>query len=417
MKWISFVIAAIVSAVIYLFIMEREAVMRFAGHDGSATAAQPAEPAPRTALQDTATRKVSVVALSSQAQVIDSAVILRGRTEALRQVTVMAETSGAIVSEPLRKGNSVGAGQVLCKIDAGTRKASLSEAQARLASARAGLPLARARVAEADALLEEAAINNNAASKLIESGYASETRVAATRAAVSAAQATVESARSGLEAAMSTVEAASAAVALAEKEIERLTIRAPFAGLLETDTAELGALMQPGAACATVIQLDPIKLVGFVAETQVDRVVPGAPAQARLVNGTMIAGEVTFLSRSADPQTRTFRVEIAVPNAARAIRDGQTADIAIAAAGESAHLLPGSALTLDDGGRLGVRIAARGENGPVADFMPVTFLRDTPGGVFVSGLPGQVDVIVVGQEYVTEGVPLDVTWRQPETGE
>ena len=43
---------------------------------------------------------------------------------------------------------------------------------------------------------------------------------------------------------------------------------APFAGLLETDTAELGALLQTGSPCATIIQLDPIKFVGFVPEAE-----------------------------------------------------------------------------------------------------------------------------------------------------
>ncbi|HAL77100.1 MAG TPA: efflux RND transporter periplasmic adaptor subunit, partial [Rhodobacteraceae bacterium] len=53
------------------------------------------------------------------------------------------------------------------------------------------------------------------------------------------------------------IESAEAGVAVAEQEIDKLTIKAPFDGLLETDSAELGSLMQPGALCATIIQLDP----------------------------------------------------------------------------------------------------------------------------------------------------------------
>ena len=84
MKWFSYVIAAIVSAVVYMVIMERDAVMHFAGVD-SATASQPApEPAAAPAKAERAEHRVSVVAMKSSAQVIDSAVILRGRTEALQ---------------------------------------------------------------------------------------------------------------------------------------------------------------------------------------------------------------------------------------------------------------------------------------------------------------------------------------------
>ena len=199
------------------------------------------------------------------------------------------------------------------------------------------------------------------------------------------------------------------AIAAAEKDLERLEIRAPFEGLLETDTAEIGSLLQPGALCATVIQLDPIKMVGFAPETEVDRIEVGAQAAARIASGREVVGRVTFLSRSADPATRTFRVEVAVDNADLAIRDGQTAEILIASDGAIAHLIPQSALTLNDEGRLGVRLVTT-EN--VASFAPVSVLRDTTEGIWVSGLDEKVSVIVVGQEYVTDGVPVKPSFRE-----
>ncbi|TNF59263.1 MAG: efflux RND transporter periplasmic adaptor subunit, partial [Rhodobacteraceae bacterium] len=213
----------------------------------------------------------------------------------------------------------------------------------------------------------------------------------------------------GIASAEAAVQAAQAAVAAAETEIGRLSITAPFAGLLESDTAELGSLMQPGSLCATVIQLDPIKLVAFVAETEVDRVEPGAPAGARLVSGREVRGRVSFLSRSADETTRTFRVEIEVANPDFSIRDGQTAEILIAAAGQRAHLLPQSALTLNNDGRLGVRVVGADS---LVEFLPVTLLRDTPDGVWITDLPDAADVIVVGQDFVAEGVRVEATYRE-----
>ena len=161
-------------------------------------------------------------------------------------------------------------------------------------------------------------------------------------------------------------------MASAENELEKLEIHAPFAGILESDTAELGSLLQPGSLCGTIIQLDTIKLVGFVPETLVDRVEVGAAAGARLSSGREVVGEVTFISRSADPTTRTFRVDVEVPNTDLSIRDGQTAEIGIQADGEVAHLLPQSALTLDNQGQLGVRTVEDGRAG----FAPVSVLRD-----------------------------------------
>jgi multidrug efflux system membrane fusion protein len=356
---------------------------------------------------------VRVVAVHSEARVIDSAVIVRGETEAERQIDVLAETSGIVVSTPLRKGAFVEKDQMICEIDPGTRFATLAEAKARLIEAKAGVPAAAASLEEANARLQEAQINDNAASKLSQDGYASETRVASTQAAVRAAEASVAAATSGLDSAEAAIQAAEAGVASAQKEVERLQVKAPFAGLLESDTAEFGSLLSGqspnGAHCATIIQLDPIKLVGFVPETEVNRVELGAMGGARLASGEQVRGEVTFISRAADSQTRTFRVELEVPNPDLKIRDGQTAEIIIAAEGNAAHLLPQSALTLNDEGALGVRIVTKDNE---ADFVPVTVLRDTVEGIWLAGLPQKADVIIIGQEYVVAGVPVEAAYQE-----
>ncbi|RUS60609.1 efflux RND transporter periplasmic adaptor subunit [Pseudorhodobacter sp. E13] len=410
MRIFPLITAAIVTISLFLLVFEREKLLAFAAGepspesstDAAATPAPVEEPAK-------AERKVSVLVQRSKVQPVDSAILARGRTEAARQVEVKSETSGLVVSEPLRRGAYVTKDQPLCVLDVGTRDAQLKEAESRLMEAKSRLPEAQSRLVEAQARLAEAEINARAASQLSQDGFASETRVAATTAAVESARAGVSSAESGVSAATSGIRSAEAAVEAAERELKRLTLVAPFGGLLETDTAELGALLQPGAACATVIQLDPIKLVGFLAETDVDKVSVGAMAQARLASGREALGRVTFLSRSADPLTRTFRVEVTVANDGLNIRDGQTAELMIATEGKPAHLLPASALTLDDEGRLGLRIV----NGDSrAEFVPVTLIRDTVDGVWLTGLPDAADVIVVGQEFVTEGVAVTVTYKE-----
>ena len=307
---------------------------------------------------------------ASRAEITQSTVALRGQTEAFRRVAVQAETSGRVISEPLRRGTRVATGDTLCQLDPGTRPAQLDEAEARLA---------------------EAEISNTAAARLAEGGFGSETRAAG---------------------ALATLSAARAAVAAARTELERLTIAAPFGGVLDTDTAELGSLMQPGTLCATILQLDPMRIVGFVPETRLAAVRLGASAQARLADGRTVTGDVTFLSSAADPATRTFRVEVTVPNPDLSLRDGQSTDIAIAADGIAAHRIPSSALTLDDEGTMGVRIADADD---IARFVPVRLLRDTADGVLVTGLPDDTRIIIVGQEFVTEGVALRVTVAEPRT--
>ena len=222
--------------------------------------------------------------------------------------------------------------------------------------------------------------------------------VEANKAKIKSAKANIETAKAGVETTKSRIKSAQAAVATAMEEVKRLKIRAPFSGYLETNTAELGSLMQPGSLCATIVDLSTIKLVGFVPENVVSQIKPGAPSKGITSAGQKVEGAVSFISKSADPATRTFRLEVTVPNSKEIISDGQTVEITVGSEGKSAHLLPASSLTLDTNGEMGVRVVSKLKS----KFKKVLILKDTTNGVWVSGLNEKENVIVVGQEYLTD---------------
>lgn len=419
MRIVSIITAIVVVIGLYFLVFERDALRAVSNGAPVETLVEAATddtvedaPAAPIAAKDENTSEklpIKVIAVKSTAREIDTAVVLRGQTKAARSVDLRAETSGQVISNPIRKGTFVNEGDLMCELDAGTRMSNLADAQARLVEAKARVPETEARLDEAKSRLEEATINFTAAEKLAKEGYATETRLASTQAAVRAAESGVATARAGFESTSARIQSAEAAVASAAKEIDRLVMRAPFSGILESDTAEIGSLLQPGALCGTVIQLDPIKIEGFVSESELPRVEMNAPARATLISGQKIEGQVTFISRSADPLTRTFSVEIDVTNADLAISDGQTAEIEIGARGSKAHLLPQSALTLNDSGALGLRTI---QDDNSALFQEVTLIRDTAQGVWLTGLPEVVNVIVVGQEYVNDGILVEPTYRE-----
>ena len=417
MRIVSLITAVAVVSILYVLVFERDVLKGFSNGEKIEKLANDLGDGPElnseleivASKTEKSKKVISVVVVESIAKTIDSAVVLRGETAAARLVEVRSETSGQVVSEPLKKGTTISQGQVLCKLDPGTRQATLADAVAGLAEARARVPETQAKLDEAKARLAEAKINFNAANKLSEGGYASETRVASAEAAVRAAEASIASATAGFDSTRSKIQSAEASVAIANKEIERISLTAPFDGILETDTAELGTLLQPGALCAKIIQLNPIKFVGFVPETELGRVIKGSTATAKLLNGQEIQGAVTFVSRSADQTTRTFRVEIEADNADLSISKGQTAEISIASDGTQAHLLPQSALTLDDSGALGVRTVD--EQSQVL-FFETDLIRDTMKGVWLKGLPEKTNVIVLGQEYVTDGVEVQQVFQE-----
>lgn len=315
-----------------------------------------------------ATDGAAVAVLKSSAQPFVDTLVLRGRTEANRSVDVQSEIAGLVTSEPREKGSVVKAGDTLCQISTGDREAEMTEANARLL---------------------EAQTEYEAAQSLSKKGYAS---------------ATTAKNKSAL------LEAAKARVLRAEINLKRLTIKAPFGGILISDTAELGSLLQNGSVCASLIALDPIKFVAFAPERSVDALRVGAGVDAKLITGRKLRGEITYIARSADRDTRTYLVEAETPNDDMSIRDGMTTEMLISLEGDDAHYLPQTALTLDNEGQLGVRLS----EDEVARFMPVSVLRDEPRGVWVAGLPETVDIIVVGQEFVIDGQKLDITYVDPE---
>ncbi|MBK0397816.1 efflux RND transporter periplasmic adaptor subunit [Limibaculum sp. M0105] len=329
-----------------------------AGSPASADAPSPGAPSPGA---------VPVMIMEISAEPTIDRITLRGRTEANRNVVVRAETPGRVISEPLRAGTRVDDGTLLCRLEPGARQA---------------------QVAEAEAALAEAQVEADAATQLSQKGFTAETTRVARLAALQRAEAALD---------------------LVRLDIARLEIRAPFAGILESDTAEFGARLGIGDACATVIDLSEVKVTGYVSEQDVDRLSVGQPVTVRLISGAVHEGAIGFIGSMADESTRTYRVEARLPNADGSIRDGMTAEIGVELPAERAHRIPQAALTLDDEGRLGVRLA----DDSTARFLPVRIVREDTGGVWVTGLPETARVIVVGQEFVRDGRPIlstPVSW-------
>ncbi len=137
-----------------------------------------------------------------------------------------------------------------------------------------------------------------------------------------------------------------------------------------------------------------------MSERDVSKISKGDRGRARLATGETIDGVVRYVGTSADPATRTFDVELEIPNEDGSLRDGVTAEFTIFAAKRSAHLVPRSALVLNDSGEMGLRAL---DDDNIVIFKPVRLIGETPSGVWVAGLSGDVRIITSGQLYVTEG--------------
>lgn len=294
-------------------------------------------------------------------------IVVHGRTQAVRAVSVKSETSGIVAKVDVEKGTAVKAGDTICELQPDARQAQMEQAQA---------------------ALKQAQLEYQASSKLAAKGYRSPTDVAAAKAKL---------------------DSASAGVRSAQIELDRTKLRAPFDGVVDDRMVEVGDFVQPGGTCARVVDLDPVLVVGQVSEQDVDQLNVGEPGHAKLLDGTDHQGKVRFVAKSADQATRTFRIELELPNADGAIRDGETADIRVPVKAVMAQHVSSAILTLDDKGVLGVRTV---DEKNMVRFFPVTVIADAgDGGVWVSGLPNEATVITVGQEYVAPGQKVMVSFE------
>jgi membrane fusion protein, multidrug efflux system len=287
-----------------------------------------------------------------------SEIILRGQTEAWRKVIVKAETFGRIEAVLAEKGSRVDVGDILVELAPEDRPARLREAQA---------------------LLEQRKLEYIAAERLSKKGFRAETKLAANKAAM---------------------ESAVAAVRRAETDLANTTVKAPIAGVIGERMVEVGDFAEMGNPLMKVLDLDPVLAIGNISERNLARIRVGGAATIRLITGQTVKGQIRYIAPEADPETRTFRVEIEIANPDFSIFDGITAEIRLPAERIFAYRISPAILSLADGGEVGVKILGPGNT---VEFKPVQIIGDEPAGLWISGLPEQVVFITIGQDFVTAG--------------
>lgn len=293
-----------------------------------------------------------------------------GRTEASRQITLRAETEGVVTELVVPRGAAVKKGDALVRLAVEDRQA---------------------RLKKAEAMLAKRELEFRAAENLSKKSFTSEVSLAN-------AKAEMESARADLE--------------TAKLELARTVIRAPFDGFFNRNHVEVGDYLRVGDDVAAMVDLDPLLVIAELAELAVSDVTLGTNAKAVLIDGREVWGPVTFVSNMASPETRTFTVEVSVDNPDRTLVDGMTATLHLPAQEVMTHSVPPAALTLDDSGAVGIKIV--GPDGRVS-FAPVSTAAATAKDVWLVGLPSTVDIITIGQEFVTVGQKVEPVMT--DTGE
>lgn len=316
------------------------------------------DPQNRTSMTVEKPDLTAVAVTESTVEQVTQYFVAEGQSAPERATLILSEVAGRVMDVFVDKGDIVQAGQAIARLD-------VSEATANLESAIQAQDQAQRTFSNAERLLARSSTTQDAMN------------IARTNLALANAQ-----------------------LLRAQKALEYGTIVVPFAGHLERFNIEIGEYIQAGAEVAYIVDNDPLTVSFQVPQRTIRDLSTGIDADIEFITGENKVGILTFLARSADPQTHTFEGEVHVDNTHWSIPAGVSAEIRIPIKQQQAHFISPSILSVEADGTLGVKTVD--ETGTVVLFS-VEVIRSQIDGLWVIGLPDVVRVISIGQGFVNPG--------------
>jgi membrane fusion protein (multidrug efflux system) len=204
--------------------------------------------------------------------------------------------------------------------------------------------------------------------------------------------------------------AATAQMQEAKKRLADCQLRAPIAGFIGMRQIEVGNTVAPGMPVISVVDLDPVKVKVGIPESQVGQVREDDRAEVSIpsLNGQQFEGRVEAIAAASDPASRTYVSKIVVPNPTHQLRAGMVSEARlIGDAQVNVITLPGSAIVRDARGVTQVYVVTSGQNRAYGRRVEVGSMIGSEVEIR-SGLTGNEQVVVDGQNYVREGSPVKI---------
>lgn len=287
-----------------------------------------------------------------------------GTVEAERTVELKAEESGRIREVLAEKGTRVEEGEAVVRLDARELRAQVREARA------------QARLAEEQWKRREKLHQEGAISELdfLEVKYRAEQ--------------------------------AAARLARLEARLEDTTIEAPFTGVLDDRSVEVGTMVSPGTEVATLVDLRPVKVSAGVPERYADDVRVGDSATVTLpsLEDDVYRGVLSYVGAAVNPDSRTLPVEVRLPNPEGRVKPEMAAELSLVRRRWSDAVVVPQDAVLRTGEGFAVYVVRSGGSGPVARRRPVQLGPREGGDVLVeSGLSPGDRLVTTGQQQVADG--------------
>lgn len=337
---------------------------------GNGITVSPTEPTPKenTVSSQTAESQLiyPVQAKTLTAKSIEMRLPLSGKTQADETLELINSYPGRIIKLPIEKGQFVKKGSAIVQIDNRTLKAE---------------------IAQAGLLVKQRQLELEGIKKLNVQNLTSKVNLAQAETDLASAQASEKALL---------------------VDLENATITAPFSGILNTLTVQEGQVLAAGANIGTLISINPIKISVNIPQNKIKQVKLGTLGNIRLESGYSAEGFVSYISATANESSRTITVEMQVDNSGNNIPAGLTAAVEFILDEQKAHAFSAALLTLDDAGRTAVK-AIDLDNRVV--ILPVEIVKSERDQVWVSGLPDNVNIITVGQGFVSAGDKVEAHYQ------
>jgi RND family efflux transporter MFP subunit len=285
-----------------------------------------------------------------------------GTTLAVRAVTLFPQVTGLVTESAVEAGDTVEKDAVLYRFDNETQ--TIAVERARIAAEDAKAALGRA---------EQLAQSRNIAAVAL-----SETRSRSASADID--------------------------LKTAELELERRTVRAPFAGVVGIPGPAVGDMITTTTALITLDDLSAFTVAfeapeRFAAMLKVGHAVNATSAG---VPGTAIGGSVSAVDSRVDSDTRTFRVEARLDRGIEGLKPGMSVVVRLAFPQEPRATVPSVAIQWDRAGAFVWKVA-----GDKATRTSVQIVSRRSGIVYVLGSLAENDAVVVeGLQRLRDGVPV-----------
>ncbi len=186
---------------------------------------------------------------------------------------------------------------------------------------------------------------------------------------------------------------------LSQKEFNKVALFAPFSGILLDGHKIGGELVMPGEKVYELIDLSSLKIFGYINENEILGISIKNEVNVSIL-GEKIEGKIDYISPISDPNTKTFEIVVKVDNKNYRYKDGLSSMISIKKGEVLAHKISPSILALGNDGALGVKVI-NDENKVL--FKEIQVIEDTSEYMLVTGLNEMEQIIIVGQQYVSNG--------------